>query len=84
MLLCVGASLKLRGLQASYAMAIAAGAKLVCFQLVIPGAGAGAGLPPLDRTGGGWIYGALPHRSGGYTLRSETNGRRTAPLIRPR
>jgi predicted permease len=74
MLLCVGASLKLRGLQAdAVPMALAAGAKLVLFPLVILGLALALGLPPLTAQVA-LIYGALPTGVAAYTLARQLGG----------
>jgi malonate transporter and related proteins len=79
MLLCVGASLKLRGLQADLLpMAIAAGAKLVLFPLVIFALALALGLPPLTAQVA-LIYGALPTGVAAYTLARQMGG--DAPLM---
>ena len=79
MLLCVGASLKLRGLQAEWLpMAIAAGAKLVLFPLVIFALALALGLPPLTAQVA-LIYGALPTGVAAYTLARQMGG--DAPLM---
>jgi len=79
MLLCVGASLKLRGLQADLLpVAIAAGAKLVLFPLVILGLALLLGLPPLTAQVA-LIYGALPTGVAAYTLARQLGG--DAPLM---
>lgn len=74
MLLCVGASLKLRGLQADLLpMAIAAGGKLVLFPLVIFALALALGLPPLTAQVA-LIYGALPTGVAAYTLARQMGG----------
>jgi predicted permease len=79
MLLCVGASLKLRGLKAdALAMALAAGAKLLIFPLVILGVAVALGLPPLTAQVA-LIYGALPTGVAAYTLARQLGG--DAPLM---
>ncbi|WP_416915337.1 MAG: AEC family transporter [Roseicyclus sp.] len=79
MLLCVGASLKLRGLQADLLpMAIAAGGKLVLFPLVIFALALALGLPPLTAQVA-LIYGALPTGVAAYTLARQMGG--DAPLM---
>ncbi|MDG3040622.1 AEC family transporter [Roseicyclus marinus] len=79
MLLCVGASLKLRGLQAEWLpMAIAAGGKLVLFPLVIFALALALGLPPLTAQVA-LIYGALPTGVAAYTLARQMGG--DAPLM---
>lgn len=79
MLLCVGASLKLRGLQADLLpMAIAAGGKLVLFPLAIFLLSLALGLPPLTAQVA-LIYGALPTGVAAYTLARQMGG--DAPLM---
>lgn len=79
MLLCVGASLKLRGLQAEILpMAIAAGGKLVLFPVVILALALALGLPPLTAQVA-LIYGALPTGVAAYTLARQMGG--DAPLM---
>ena len=79
MLLCVGASLKLRGLQAeALPMALAAMGKLVVFPLVILGLALVFGLPPLTAQVA-LIYGALPTGVAAYTLARQLGG--DAPLM---
>jgi predicted permease len=79
MLLCVGASLKLRGLKAdALPMALAAGAKLMMFPLVILGVALALGLPPLTAQVA-LIYGALPTGVAAYTLARQLGG--DAPLM---
>jgi predicted permease len=79
MLLCVGASLKLRGLQADWLpMALAAAGKLVLFPAVILGMALALGLPPLTAQVA-LIYGALPAGVAAYTLARQLGG--DAPLM---
>ena len=79
MLLCVGASLKLRGLRAdALPMAIAAGLKLGLFPLVILGLALAFGLPPMTAQVA-LIYGALPTGVAAYTLARQMGG--DAPLM---
>ncbi|MCT4683612.1 MAG: AEC family transporter [Roseicyclus sp.] len=74
MLLCVGASLKLRGLQADWLpMALAAGGKLLLFPAVILGMALALGLPPLTAQVA-LIYGALPTGVAAYTLARQLGG----------
>jgi predicted permease len=79
MLLCVGASLKLRGLSADLVpMAIAAGIKLIVFPILIMGVALAFGLPPLTAQVA-LIYGALPTGVAAYTLARQMGG--DAPLM---
>ncbi len=79
MLLCVGASLKLRGLKADAgAMALSALGKLVVFPLVILAVALALGLPPLAAQVA-LIYGALPTGVAAYTLARQLGG--DAPLM---
>jgi len=79
MLLCVGASLKLRGLKAdAAAMALSAFGKLVVFPLVILVLALALGLPPLTAQVA-LIYGALPTGVAAYTLARQLGG--DAPLM---
>ena len=74
MLLCVGASLKLRGLQADLLpMAIAAGIKLVLFPLVILGLAVAFGLDAIAAQVA-LIYAALPTGVAAYTLARQMGG----------
>ena len=79
MLLCVGASLKLRGLQAElWPMGLAAMGKLVLFPAVILGLALVLDLPPLTAQVA-LIYGALPTGVAAYTLARQLGG--DAPLM---
>ena len=79
MLLCVGASLKLRGLRADWLpMALAAGGKLLVFPAVILAAALALGLPPLTAQVA-LVYGALPTGVAAYTLALQLGG--DAPLM---
>jgi hypothetical protein len=79
MLLCVGASLKLRGLSAEAApMALAAFGKLLVFPVVILIAALVLDLPPLAAQTA-LIYGALPTGVAAYTLARQLGG--DAPLM---
>lgn len=79
MLLCVGASLKLRGLRADLLpMGLAAMGKLVLFPAVILGLALVLGLPPLTAQVA-LIYGALPTGVAAYTLARQLGG--DAPLM---
>jgi predicted permease len=79
MLLCVGASLKLRGLRAdAMPMALAAAGKLVLFPVVIVAVAVVLGLPPL-KAQVALIYGALPTGVAAYTLARQLGG--DAPLM---
>ena len=79
MLLCVGASLRLRGIAADlWPVALAAVAKLVLFPLVILGCALALGLPPLTAQVA-LIYGALPTGVAAYTLARQLGG--DAPLM---
>jgi len=79
MLLCVGANLKLRGLQADlWPMAAAAVGKLVLFPAVILVVALLMGLPPLAAQSA-LIYGALPTGVAAYTLARQLGG--DAPLM---
>jgi malonate transporter and related proteins len=79
MLLCVGASLKLRGLTADAApVALAAAGKLAVFPLAILGAAWALGLGPLPAAVA-LIYGALPTGVAAYTLSRQLGG--DAPLM---
>jgi predicted permease len=79
MLLCVGASLKLRGLQADLVpMALAAAIKLILFPILIIAVALALGLPPLTAQVA-LIYGALPTGVAAYTLARQMGG--DAPLM---
>jgi predicted permease len=79
MLLCVGANLKLRGLQADlWPMAAAAVGKLVLFPAVILAVALLMDLPPLAAQTA-LIYGALPTGVAAYTLARQLGG--DAPLM---
>lgn len=79
MLLCVGASLKLRGLHAdALPMALAAVGKLVVFPAVILVLALILGLPPVTAQVA-LIYGALPTGVAAYTLARQLGG--DAPLM---
>jgi len=79
MLLCVGANLKLRGLQADWVpMVLGAGGKLLVFPLVICALALALDLPPLTAQVA-LIYGALPTGVAAYTLARQLGG--DAPLM---
>ncbi len=79
MLLCVGASLKLRGLKTDLGpMALAAMGKLALFPLVVLGLALALGLAPLTAQVA-LIYGALPTGVAAYTLARQLGG--DAPLM---
>lgn len=79
MLLCVGASLSLRGLGADLLpLAIAAGLKLILFPLIVIALALVLGLPPLTAQVA-LIYGALPTGVAAYTLARQLGG--DAPLM---
>lgn len=79
MLLCVGASLKLRGLSADFwPLAVSAIAKLLVFPLVILGVALALRLDPLTAQVA-LIYGALPTGVAAYTLSRQLGG--DAPLM---
>jgi hypothetical protein len=79
MLLCVGASLKLRGLSAdALPVALSAIGKLAVFPLATIAAAAAFGLDPLAAAVA-LIYGALPTGVAAYTLSRQLGG--DAPLM---
>jgi malonate transporter len=79
MLLCVGASLKLRGLTAdAMPVALSALGKLAVFPLAILGAAALLGLDA-EAAAVALIYGALPTGVAAYTLSRQMGG--DAPLM---
>ncbi|MCU4654021.1 AEC family transporter [Roseibacterium sp. SDUM158016] len=79
MLLCVGASLKLRGLSAdALPVALSAAGKLLVFPLAILAVSALLGLDPLPASVA-LIYGALPTGVAAYTLSRQLGG--DAPLM---
>lgn len=79
MLLCVGASLKLRGLRADLKpMAVAAGIKLLLFPAVVIALATLFGLSPI-KAQVALIYGALPTGVAAYTLARQMGG--DAPLM---
>lgn len=74
MLLCVGASLRLRGLSAdAWPIALSAAGKLLVFPLAILGAGALLGLDPLP-TAIALIFGAVPTGAAAYALARQLGG----------
>jgi predicted permease len=74
MLLCVGASLKLRGLSADLKpMAVAAGIKLLLFPAVVIALATLFGLSPI-KAQVALIYGALPTGVAAYTLARQMGG----------